>query len=81
MTTLQGNTALCLHDLSSLSPKPRFFARSGPPFVIRSVLIGWGCPGSKMVDLTNKTEFGGERGEIEQTQNSALGVALGQNPR
>ena len=34
-----------------------------------------------MVDLTNKTEFGGERGEIEQTQNSALGVALGQNPR
>jgi len=29
----------------SLSPKVCFLARSGPPFVIRSVLIGWGHPG------------------------------------
>ena len=30
---------LCLHDLPSLSPKVRFLARSGPPFVIRGIPI------------------------------------------
>ena len=46
------------------------FYRSGPPFVIRSVLIRWGCPGLQMVNLSEKTEFGGERGAIVQTQNN-----------
>jgi len=52
----QPNTfsILCFHDLPSLSPKVRYFARSGPPFVIRSVLIGWGCPGLQMVDLSER---------------------------
>jgi len=45
---------LCLHDLPPLSPKLRYLARSGPPFVIRSLLIGWGCPGLKMVDLSER---------------------------
>ena len=45
---------LCLHDPLSLSPKLRFFTRSGPSFVIRSVLIGWGCLGSQMVDLSER---------------------------
>ena len=48
---------LYLHDLPSLSP----VFRSGPPFVIRSVIIGCVCPGLKMTDL-NEKEFGGERG-------------------
>jgi len=62
---------LCLHDLPSLSPKLCFFVRSGPPFVIRSVLIGWGCPGLQTVDLSEREniDFGGERGEIVQTHN------------
>jgi len=60
---------LCLHDLPSLSPKVRYFARSGPPFVIRSVLIGWGCPGLQMVDLSERENgLWGERGEIVQTE-------------
>jgi len=56
---------LCLHDLPSLSPKLRYFARSGPPFVIRSVLIGWGCPGLQMVDLSERENglWGRERGD------------------
>jgi len=52
---------------SPLSPPPklRYFARSGPPFVIQSVLIGWGCPGLKMVDLSERENglWGGERGD------------------
>ena len=48
-----------------LSPKVRFLARSGPPFVIRSVLVGWGCPGLQMVDLSEQENglWGRERGD------------------
>ena len=56
---------LCLHDLPSLFPKLRYFALSDPPFVIRSVLIGWGCPGLQMVDLSERENglWGRERGD------------------
>jgi len=43
-------------------PKLRYFARSGPPFVIRSVLIGWGCLGLQMVERENGLS-GRERGD------------------
>jgi len=61
---------LCLHDLPSLSPKLRYFARSGPPFVIRSVLIGWGCPGLQLVDLSERENglWGRERGDRADTE-------------
>jgi len=61
---------LCLHDLSSLSPKLCFFARSGPPFVIRGVLIGWGWPGLQMVDLSERENrlWGRERGDRANTE-------------
>ena len=52
--------------ISPLSPpKLRYFARSGPPFVIRSVFIGWGCPGLQMVDLSERENglWGRERGD------------------
>ena len=66
----QWKTVVCLHDLPSLSPKLRYFARPGPPFVIRSVLIGWGCPDYKWwTCASEKTDFGGEREEIVKTQN------------
>jgi len=50
----------------SLSAKLRFFARSGPPLVIQSVLIGWGCPGLQMVDLSERENvlWGRERGGL-----------------
>jgi len=35
-------------------PQTPFFARAGPPFVIRSVLIGWGLSGLQMVDLSER---------------------------
>jgi len=46
-----------LLDLPSLSPRLRFFARSGPlslarSFVNQSVLIGWVCPGLRMVNMS-----------------------------
>jgi len=46
-------------------PQLRYFARTGPPFVIRSVLIGWGCPGLQMVDLSERENglWGRERGD------------------
>ena len=49
----------------SLSPNLRFFARSGPPFVIRSVLIRLGCSGLQMVDLSERENgvWGRERGD------------------
>ena len=61
---------LCLHDLPSLSPKLCFTARSGPPFVIRSVLIGWGWPGLQMVDLSERENrlWGRERGDRANTE-------------
>jgi len=60
---------LCLHDLPPLSPKLRYFARSGPPFVIRSVIIGWGCPKLQMVDLSARESglWGRERGDRANT--------------
>jgi len=70
-----------LLDLPSLSPKLCFFllflmifcplfARSGPPFVIRSVLIGSGSPGLQMVHLSERENgvWGRERG-YRATQN------------
>ena len=64
------NAILCLHDLPSLSHKLCFFARSGPPFVIRSVLIGWGCSGFQMVDLSERENrlWGRERGDRANTE-------------
>jgi len=61
---------LCLHDLSILSPKLRFLARSGPPFVIQRDLIGWGCPGLQMVDLSERENgvWGRERGDLANTE-------------
>jgi len=61
---------LCLHDLPSLSPKLRYFARSGPPFVTRSVLIGWECPRLQMVDLSEREYglWGRERGDRANTE-------------
>jgi len=61
---------LCLHDLPSLFPKLLYFARSGPPFVIRSILIGWGCPGLQMVDLSERENglWGRERGDRANTE-------------
>jgi len=69
----QGSTnmaILCLHDLPSLPLKLCFFARSGPPFVIRSVLIGWGCPGLQIVDLSERENgfWGRERGDRANTE-------------
>jgi len=60
----------CLHDLPSLSPKLCFFAHSCPPFVIRSILIGWGCPGLQMVDLSERENrlWGRERGDRANTE-------------
>jgi len=57
---------LCLHDLPSLSPKLYYFDCSGPPYVIRSVLIGWGCPGLQLVDLTERGNglWGREKGNL-----------------
>ena len=45
---------VCTISPLSLSPKLRFFNRSGPPFIIRSVLFGWGCPGLQMADLPER---------------------------
>jgi len=61
---------LCLHDLPFLSPKLHYFARSGPPFVIRSVLIEWGYPGLQMVDLSERENglWGRERGDRANTE-------------
>jgi len=42
---------LRFHDLLSHSPELRFSARSGPSFVIQSVLLGLGCLGWQMMDL------------------------------
>jgi len=63
-------TILCLHDILSLSPKLSFFARSGPPFQIRSVLIGLGCPKLQMVDLSERENrlCGGGRGVRANTE-------------
>jgi len=63
---------LWLHDLPSLSPKVRFLARSGPPFVIRGIPIQYeNAPDYKWRTWTSEIiEFGGEREEIVQTQNS-----------
>jgi len=60
-----ASSILCLHDLSSLSPKLRYFARSGPPFVIRSVLIRWGWLGLQILDLSERENglWGRERGD------------------
>jgi len=58
---------LSLPDLPSLSQKliVSLFARSDPPFVIRSVLIEWGCPGLQMVDLSERENraWGRDRGD------------------
>ena len=64
-------TILCLHDFPSLSPLTSV-ARSGPPFVIRSVLIGWGCPGLPMVDLSERNNgvWGREWGDRANTESS-----------
>jgi len=53
----------CVCTISLFSPPNSvLFARSGPPFVIRSVLIGRGCPGLQMVDLSErKNRLWGER--------------------
>jgi len=58
---------LCLHDLPSLFPKLRFIARSGSPFVIQSILIGWGCSGLQMVELRERENgvWGKERGVVQ----------------
>jgi len=54
----------------SLSRKLRYFARSGLPFVIGSVLIGWRCPGLQMVDLSDRENglLGRERGDRANTE-------------
>jgi len=74
-------TILYLHDLRSLSPKVRYFARPGPPFVIRSVLIGWGwgCPGLQMVDLSERENrlWGRERGDRSNIEYSKQNMELG----
>ena len=60
-----------LHDLLSLSPvNSVFFARSGRPFVIQSVLIGWGCSGLQMVNLSGRENgvWGRERGNRANTE-------------
>jgi len=51
-------------------PQTPFFACSGPPFVIRSVLIGWGCPGLQMVDLSERENgfWGRERRDRANTE-------------
>jgi len=52
----------------------QFFARSGPPFIIRSVLIGWGLPGLQMVDLSERENgiWGRERGDRANTELTRL---------
>ena len=54
----------------SLCPKPRFFARSGPPFVIQSDLIELGCPRLQMVDLSERENgvWRTERGDRANTE-------------
>jgi len=73
---------MCLHDLPSLSPKLCFFARSGPPFVIRSVLIGWGWPGLQMVALSERENglWGREREDRANTEYEDKSCQLRINP-
>jgi len=61
---------MSLHDLRSLTPTLRSLARSGPPFAIRIVLIGWGCPGLEMVDLSERENgvWGRERRDRANTE-------------
>jgi len=64
------NTCVGCHDLPSLSPKLRFFARSGPPFVIRSIFLGLGCRGLQVADLNERKNgvWVEERGDRANTE-------------
>jgi len=62
--------------LFSLFPKLLFLARPGPPFVIQSDLIRWGCPGLQMVDLSEREKgvWRRERGDCANTEFPELAV-------
>jgi len=53
-----------------LSPKLRFLARSGPPFVIRGIPIQWERSGLQMADLNERNNgvWGSERGDRANTE-------------
>jgi len=72
---MKHDCILCLHDLSSLSPKFRFLARSGPPFVLRGIPIQWERSGLQMADLNEREN--GVGGERSYEQNIALDLLRG----
>jgi len=62
----------CVCTISPLSPKVRFVARSGPPFVIRAILIQWERSGLQMADLNERNNgvWGRERGDRANTEHA-----------